>query len=338
MKKIMFVAILMVAIVDSAIAQLVVDWNGNVKIGSNINSNCPKLSVGNNSCYYPYGANIGISAAPLITDNKNNIAIEGFVSANQANTLDTNYGVLGIANINHNHGRNYGVSGMIDFSTNYSNVGGAGIYGTNYLYMYSFPDNIQGMYAGYFHGFTYFSGVTTAQEIYIPADDRLNENVDFIGQDSRETGQTLNNLLKMNVIECNYKNRNSERANNNIDEMTDEVREAYEMMRKDEEKTYSRRHFALSAQELQEIYPNLVMEGQDGYLAVNYTELVPLLIRSIQELKQELDEVKGDNATIGKMPQATTVSTLGAQKGSVLYQNTPNPFKEKTTIRFKLDD
>lgn len=338
MKKILFVAILMVAIVDSAVAQLVVDWNGRVRIATSLNDNYSRLSVGNNSCFQPGGANIGLSSAPLMSDNKNNIAIEGLLTGNTNYSNENNYGVLGIARLNTNHGRNYGVSGMLDFSSANSNSGGAGVYATNYMYMYSYPDNIQGMYALYVHGFVNLSGATTAQEIYTPADDRLNENVDFIGQDSRETGQTLNNLLKMNVIECNYKNRNSERANNNIDEMTDEVREAYEMMRKDEEKTYSRRHFALSAQELQEIYPNLVMEGQDGYLAVNYTELVPLLIRSIQELKQELDEARGSDGMIKRIPQSSGMGNIETDNKNVLYQNRPNPFKEKTTIRFKLDD
>ncbi len=31
--------------------------------------------------------------------------------------------------------------------------------------------------------------------------------------------------------------------------------------------------------------------GKDGYFSVNYLEMVPLVIRSIQELKQELDEL-----------------------------------------------
>ncbi len=67
-------------------------------------------------------------------------------------------------------------------------------------------------------------------------------------------------------------------------------------------------------------------------------ELVPILIRSIQELKQELDEMKGQNNTRmtrsesgheQEMPSAFT-------NDNILYQNTPNPFKEQTIIRFKL--
>ena len=65
-------------------------------------------------------------------------------------------------------------------------------------------------------------------------------------------------------------------------------------------------------------------------------KLVPLLIRSIQELKQELDEVKGSNKSFTRSAtnQSNDFSTTAT--GNVLYQNTPNPYKERTFIRFKL--
>lgn len=56
----------------------------------------------------------------------------------------------------------------------------------------------------------------------------------------------------------------------------------------------SKRHYGLSAQELQTVYPDLVTEGQDGYLAVNNVELIPILIQSIQDLKRELDELRNE--------------------------------------------
>jgi hypothetical protein len=140
----------------------------------------------------------------------------------------------------------------------------------------------------------------------------------------------------MNVREFNMKSSQSVEEPKNLDDMTDEVRQSYDYYKKDQEKLYSRRHFGLSAQELKEIYPNLVLEAQDGYLYVNYTELVPVLIRAIQELKEELDAVKGGDGT-KRSPAATAVNSVGTG-ANVLYQNTPNPFKEQTTIRFSLAD
>lgn len=297
----------------------------------------PKLSVGDNPYYstaYVY-PNIGVAARP-IEKNMYNIGIEGYINGNNNFTTDKNFGVLGITRINNNHGYNYGVTGMVDFSSINSNSGGAGIYGANYGYVYAYPDNISGLYAGYFHGSVLLNGQTTALELYTPADARLNKNVESVARNDDYGMRTLDNLLRLNVFEYNTFNPSTERTQEDIGNMSDEMRASYEMMKKDEEKMASRLHFGLSAQELQEIYPNLVVEGQDGYLAVNYIELVPLLIRSIQDLKQELDELKSGEGNIKRAPQVADVDDLSTKGESVLYQNTPNPFQEKTVIRFKL--
>jgi hypothetical protein len=46
------------------------------------------------------------------------------------------------------------------------------------------------------------------------------------------------------------------------------------------------------AQEVQEVLPSAVVERDDGYLAVNYDKIIPLLIESIKTLKKELDMIK----------------------------------------------
>ena len=338
MKKLALLVLMFFAVMTAS-AQLKVNNNGHVSIGSTTSDFKPKLFVGESGTF-GNEANIGLAAQTVSQEGKKNFAIKGSPVTDQSLTSDDNYGVFGSTFLNHNHGRNYGVSGMInfDYNNNYPNQGGAGIYGTNYGYMYTFPDNIQGYYAGYFHGYTYLGGRTTAQEIYTPADVRLSENVDFIGGSNRDGCLVLDNLLKMNVLEFNMKSSLSVKAPESLEEMAEDVRQAYEYMKKDEEEIFSRRHFGLSAQELQEIYPNLVLKGQDGYLYINYQELVPVLIRSIQELKQELDNVKGSNEDV-KMSRGIGTTVVSAKAaGNVLYQNTTNPFKEQTTIRFSLAD
>jgi len=339
MKNIFFITILLMATVINANAQLRVDSTGHVAVASSASTFKPKLSVGDNPYYSAayVNPNIGVAARP-IEINSYNIGIEGYVNGDHNFTSDKNFGVVGITRINHNHGRNYGVTGMVDFSSINSNSGGAGIYGTDYTYLFCFPENLQGIYAGYFHGSVHLNGQTTALELYTPADARLNKNVESVARNDDYGMRTLDNLLRLNVLEYNTSNHSTERTQEDIGNMSDEMRASYEMMKKDEEKMASRLHFGLSAQELQEIYPNLVMEGQDGYLAVNYIELVPLLIRSIQDLKQELDELKSGEGNIKRTPQVADVDDLSTKGKSVLYQNTPNPFQEKTIIRFKLSD
>ena len=123
---------------------------------------------------------------------------------------------------------------------------------------------------------------------------------DNITSISSRGGSALNKLLDMNVVE------------------------------------YTRK--PLIAQELQTIYPELVVKGQDGYLGVNYIELVPILIRSIQELSQKVENLeKASDGQSFRAPAVSDIESVATSK-NILYQNNPNPFKEATTIRFSLED
>ena len=46
------------------------------------------------------------------------------------------------------------------------------------------------------------------------------------------------------------------------------------------------------AQEVKEIIPSAVVEREDGYLAVKYDKLIPLLIEAVKALKAEIDDMK----------------------------------------------
>lgn len=49
--------------------------------------------------------------------------------------------------------------------------------------------------------------------------------------------------------------------------------------------------YGVIAQEVQKEFPEMV-EMEDGYLTVDYRQLVPVMIEAIKELKQELDFLK----------------------------------------------
>jgi hypothetical protein len=46
------------------------------------------------------------------------------------------------------------------------------------------------------------------------------------------------------------------------------------------------------AQEVQKVVPEIVVERKNGYLGVDYKRLVPLLIESVKELRQEVEDLK----------------------------------------------
>lgn len=199
---------------------------------------------------------------------------------------------------------------------------GAGIYGTIYS---SLSVTIPGTYAGYFYGDTKATGTLYAGNVVNTSDIRLKENIESVSSKEGDAS-FLDKIMSVDVLEYNLKDRTSELFSDS--EIKDEKVTNFISKEK------AKRHFGVSAQELQTLFPNLVEEGQDGYLAVNYIELVPVLIRSIQELKQELDETRGSaNGTRG-----TTDVSYAISNQNKLYQNTPNPFKEQTVIRFSLAD
>ena len=145
-------------------------------------------------------------------------------------------------------------------------------------------------YAGYFRGKVYATGTMTVPSLVTLSDYRLKENISSLSQSA------LDAVEKMNVVQYNYKQREVETANGT------------EKLYEDDSEILTHKHYGLIAQELREIYPDLVLEDSEGYLSINYIELVPILIQSVQELKAELKAEKQSNALRGQ--SANTVSSL----------------------------
>ncbi|MBQ6186666.1 MAG: tail fiber domain-containing protein [Prevotella sp.] len=238
--------------------------------------------------------------------------------------------------------RTIGVYGKAGGGENKYNMGVVGFlggtgYGAAIVGTMSYNSNgVYGRYAGAFNGPVYVSGSLTATSYITGSDRNLKENIAPLTSDGDEPA--IEKVMDMNVVKYNYKKREIEVDENVLSSMSEDELAALELERERAEQDAKQLHFGLIAQELQTIYPNLVIEGQDGNLAINYVELVPVLIQSIQELKQEISEMKGEGQ-ITKAPTATAIESATAEaKSSMLYQNTPNPFNGQTTIRFQIAD
>ena len=235
-------------------------------------------------------------------------------------------------------GRNMGVT-----ATLHTGAGGAGLYATN-------QDNalflIGGNWSGYFYGPVHVVGqVQSTVGFYNISDMRLKRDVVTVADKERETGSTLDNLSRLAVLEYGLRTP----LQDSIAALPDSLKPTGKDPNPDI------RYYGVSAQELQKLYPDLVMEGEDGYLSVNYSGLVPLLLRSIQELKTELDNLKGkdtldsegadpvqarDDMAAARASQGDVSAIEGttSKTNAVLYQNSPNPFTARTEIRFSLPD
>ena len=77
--------------------------------------------------------------------------------------------------------------------------------------------------------------------------------------------------------------------------------------------TDERTHYGVIAQELEQLFPDVVYNNEDGFKSVNYMELIPVVIQSIQEQQKQIDT---KDATITK--QQEQITDLQAQMKIVL--------------------
>ena len=105
------------------------------------------------------------------------------------------------------------------------------------------------------------------------------------------------------------------------------------------------------SQEMAEVFPELTKDitkpvfDEDGkivsdlsFKAINYTGLISVLTAGIQELNQELTTVRqelDDLKAEGNLKLQTVQNDLNAE-GYKLEQNVPNPFQDRSIIRYEL--
>jgi len=111
-------------------------------------------------------------------------------------------------------------------------------------------------------------------------------------------------------------------------------------------------HFGFIAQEVKEIYPELVHTDKDGYMYIDYIGMIPLLVNAIGELNAQIEEqnaqieeLKADNSELSQAVINAQSPAIGNTQHSqiaddffrnALYQNSPNPFSISTTISMSL--
>lgn len=228
-------------------------------------------------------------------------------------------GIVGRAG-NATNGYNWGIIGALGGSNN-----GTGVLGTIGDYPLDVP--INGRYAGYFNGNVRVTG-TINGVVVGNSDIRYKQNVEeisMVNSSGKQQVSVLTNITSLQPISYNYKQVYMELQG-------DTLKSVKKGLFDEKSSMYKKKHFGLVAQDLQKIYPDLVYEEDNGYLAINYMELIPLLIQSIKELKAEVDQL---SSPVMKLQSATSIDELSASH-AVLYQNIPNPFTDRTEIRFSL--
>lgn len=247
----------------------------------------------------------------------------------------TNAGAIGLlGTAKGKSGYSYGVFGCL----NGTSTNGAGIYGTVGS---GIKKNVDGKYAGYFDGNIKVTG-TIYGTLVNSSDERLKEDVTDIGNSQEDV---LNKISLLTPVSYRYKQSEQDA----IDETEkNELEDGLEDMDKESQKAYvekqrtlaSKTHFGFIAQELQQVYPELVYEQDNGFLAINYVELIPVLVQSIKELKGQMDELREQHPAKAKASakQETTDMDVDDIYTAAMGQNVPNPFSERTEIAITLPE
>jgi len=230
----------------------------------------------------------------------------------------------------------YGYNGSYGYGTGGYCNNGSGVFGysANYVGVWGSTGN-SSSYAGYFAGNVYTTGS------YTSSDQKLKQNIKDVS-----SAMDIINQLKPKSYDFrqdgNYKLMNLPQGT----------------------------HYGLIAQDVEKVLPTLVkdskfetalakapgkigadgkMEGATGgksetidFKALNYTELIPIMIKGMQEMQNKITELENTITSLKSgNASAASVSAADIKTGNVnayLKQNAPNPFTQNSSIQYYLPE
>ena len=222
------------------------------------------------------------------------------------------FGIIGRAG-HATSGYNYGLFGQLD-GTN----AGAAVYGTT-----NRTENgtsLDQRYAGYFNGDTGING-----DLYITG------YVYGITLGDEAAHARLSNLSTVTY----YKQPTATAATTAMSDTAETQRP----MNTIAAQSLSKKHYALSAEQLEAVYPDLVYEKKDGTKAINYMEMIPILVQAIRELSAKVESLEANDGKLrpmSRVKEATNIATAETPYAASLAQNHPNPFINSTEIKINI--
>ena len=307
----------------NASAQLTVYHNGNVNIGSEQPTSNVSLSVGNVAyCDTAYHVSLGLHNP---ASGCYNIGGEGVAYSPTTRNTGRAFGLRGVAG-NCTSGYNFGVLGALQGSQE-----GAAIFGTTSGKTLGL--RVDGRYAGYFDGNVKVTG--SLQGNVVNSADVNAKNT----QTLRPINSALDGIASANpfmyIVRIQVPDIGAGMAPDSTT-LTGTVAPI-----SDPVVPFGKSYYALDVNAVKQSFPALIIEDAQGNEYVNYTQLVPILVQAITELKTELDDLKEAVAASGtrKVNAATNIATNTLDEGwGSISQNTPNPFTGQSTVRVSVPD
>ncbi|MBQ6085939.1 MAG: T9SS type A sorting domain-containing protein [Bacteroidaceae bacterium] len=361
MKKNLFIAAMLLC-VSNSFAQLVVDSLGRVGIGHNVTPNFlltvdshnearERRHVGYFNCAHE-GLFIENKGVPYeSSENLRGIRIES-----QSSSLGSRY-MYGIQSVCSGHSNNYfvcGLMGQVD-GVGEDNVGVLGFksgtsgYGAGICGMGGYPSgslpSFSDTYAGYFYGNVHVTGSLTGalltSTVNSPSvssgtnnDGETTETRVITDESSELVSDKLQQVQLLQFMRDKQPDEKDAKRIHNEDTKEIEEENGDTIV----QTKLSTIQYGLAADQLKEVYPELVYEDENGNVSINYVEMVPLLVQSINELSRKINELEGKGTSTKKAKTRTTAMEESTAEVDMVRmdQNKPNPFSESTVIKLNI--
>ena len=189
----------------------------------------------------------------------------------------------------------------------------------------------------YYYGFLTLEGQKSSD---IPTENANWDNIKLLGSDTSQQF-ILDNILGLHVVEYIMKTIGGY-SSESLNYLSEEEKEAY--MKTLEEMNAERRsqlRYGLLPEELRAIFPSLVLDDAfTGGFAINYIDLIPILISCIQELKTQLDARTQTivDVMMSRGIGTSAVSEVRAAIGNTLLSVSPSSVSESAQVRYILGD
>ena len=300
-------------------AQLKVYQNGNVGIGSNLNTTNSQLNIGDRT----YGSNdysVFLTSSNPIKGTYS-IGVDGWAYNDTIKNTRRTMGIRGIAG-NGNNGNNYGVMGVLKGTQN-----GSGVYGA-----VNTETGIAtgGIYAGFFDGDMKTTGVSKIRMV--------NTHDPNMSTLTLQNALAIVSLLRPATKTYYYPSLTPG------DDSGDGTETEIENDGSTGDRLISDTHFGIVPTISQQFPANLIVSDASQHIYVNYTELIPVLVGAIQELYTRLNYLDecASNSNSFYMDEAADIKRLQmSPEGTgqcMLFQNNPNPFGENTVIKYSVPE
>lgn len=299
--------------VVSGSAQLYVKNNGRVSISTNYTTSAafsikgPQTSSSNNFDGPPYNAQIFATrhgALSLDTDTATCRDAWTSLRLNFISAYSTPVGIQSIvkglnstkvtglkSNVSGNNNC-YSIFGGLQSASVMSN--GVGIYGSTSNYEIT-PG---GIYAGYFRGDvkatgTIYGTLVSPSSVSSPSQGGTTINL----SEEATRGETITEKLRqVDLLQMERVNQDGSLAANKVIEKKNILDENWKDVSAEEpiQTKLSSVSYGLAADQLKEVYPELVYEDKDGNYSINYVEMVPILVQAINELSAKVEALEAE--------------------------------------------